>query len=122
MICLRMYVKSYRNDSYDKIVKVDFSSIKISEERRGIYKSSVSEEIIKLNKKNKLFFHLTKFNKNGKMFVYEYIADTEDIAIAEKIFSSKVEKHFKIFFSLFFKKEMNKIVSVNKAIVPQEYI
>lgn len=123
MIYLRMYIKSYRkNETYDKIVKIDFNSIKVSEEEKGIYKSSVSEERIKLNKKNKLFFHLTKFNKNHRMFIYEYLTDLEDISIAEKLFYLKVVKHFKMFYSLFFRKEMKKIISISQTINSREKI
>ena len=115
-----MYIKSYRDDSENKIVKVDFNSIEVSEKEKGVYKSSVSEETIILKKKNKLLFHLTKFQKNGKMFVYEYVTEIEDISVAERIFSNKVKKHFGIFFSFFFKKEMNKITSVCNALYPRE--
>lgn len=123
MIYLRMYIKSHKNLlTYEKVVKVDYNSIKVSEEKKGIYKSLVSEERIIIKKKNKLFFHLTKTGKNNKMFMYEYITDLEDIDDAEIIFSSKVEKHFKMFFSLFFKKEMMKIASVCQNLIPREYI
>lgn len=122
MIYLRMYIRSHNNLlTYEKVVKVDFNSIKVSEEKKGIYKSLVSEERIIIKKKNKLFFHLTKTKNNNRMFVYEYITDLEDISYAEILFSSKVEKHFKMFFSLFFRKEMRKIISVNKILIPQEY-
>ena len=123
MVCLRMHIKSYKDrETYNKIVKVDFNSIKVFEEKKGVYKSYVSQERIYLNKKNKLYFHLTKFDKNYKIFIYEYLVDTESIQNAEKLFYLKVVKHFKMFYSLFFRKEMKKIISISQTIDSREKI
>lgn len=123
MVCLRMHIKSYKDrETYNKIVKVDFNSIKVFEEKKGVYKSYVSQERICLNKKNKLYFHLTKFDKNYKIFIYEYLVDTESIQNAEKLFYLKVVKHFKMFYSLFFRKEMKKIISISQTIDSREKI
>jgi len=119
MLCSRMYIKSYKDESGRKIVKIDFSSIKVITEKKNtninVYKSTVSEERITLqSKKNKLFFHLTKNEPNGIIFVYEEIFTKDDLENNEKVFILGIEKHFKFWFSFFFKKEMTKILSVKK--------
>ena len=88
-----------------------------------VYKRyEINLQIFLCSKKNKLYFHLTKIDKNYKIFIYEYLVDTESIQNAEKLFYLKVVKHFKMFYSLFFRKEMKKIISISQTINSQEKV
>lgn len=115
MIYLRLHIKSWKNDNGIKQVKIDFNSIKVNVIKEtffnNIYQSTVSEEKISLPKKTeKLFFHLTKKENNGIIFIYEMIS-LKEIKDVESEFNLLVENHFKKRFSHFFKREMKKLKS-----------
>lgn len=118
MYCIRMYIKSFESLQRNRIAKVDFSLIKAELKEKGIfintYKSCVSEEIIKIPKFGKIYFHLTKIKPNGILFIYEKIYFQEEIKTIENEFFILVETHFRKWFSFFFKKEMKKILSVKR--------
>lgn len=123
MVYLRMYIKSFNDEN--ETVKIDFNSIKVDEEERMLfktrYKSSVSEERFVLpNKIGKLTFSLTKLRNHGKMFMYGMICEDGEISHYEKNFVSKIENHFRLFYSVSCKKGMDKIISIKNGIFSQE--
>ena len=119
MVCSRIFIKTFFDDYGKKIVEVDYNSINVTEEEKNVYKSNVSEERIKIRKKNKLFFYLTKTEKNNRICIYEKISNG-DINSLEKEFFEEVIKDFSIRFFFFNKKEKLKLLYVYNGLFSQE--
>ena len=87
MFLSRMNIKSFKDETGKRIVKIDFNTIKVTELFSDKhFKSCVSSEVITVTKKDHLSFHLTKMDCGGTIFVYKYL-DTKK----EK---SEEERHF----------------------------